>query len=380
MLEFFSKVLNKIKNMITFLSNKDINKINHNVCKGNMKKINLNDLNIMGFSEKIKLKDSYTKVEITSIMIDNWLGYFECHKCGKWDYCKYAQKDPVNPNRSIDIKCGIAIDFITNFIDTTFFLLEDLNEYQKQAYLDTAYYLTKFTLNSEQVIGRFTNKEHIEGWGDYGPSLYGINTNFIDEFLKKAQKEMKNVPFFNSKRSVLFVEGESEEIFANSFLDIEVVNYGGEGNLTYSKIEYTIKQYQDKGYKVFIQADKDGKTENQNVNKLISKGLVEEENIFCFKYDFETSIPLHILFKLLNEIKIFSEDYNDFKINYDNITNIAAYIKTKYNISINKPLLSKKLSEYIDKSSHETNLYYDESFLDTEIGQFWDFLKRKIVH
>ena len=43
MLEFFSKVLNKIKNMITFLSNKDINKINHNVCKGNMKKVNLND-------------------------------------------------------------------------------------------------------------------------------------------------------------------------------------------------------------------------------------------------------------------------------------------------------------------------------------------------
>ena len=65
MLESFSKLLNKIKNMITFLFNKNINKINHNVCKGNMKKINLSDLNLIGISEKIKLKDSYTKAEIT---------------------------------------------------------------------------------------------------------------------------------------------------------------------------------------------------------------------------------------------------------------------------------------------------------------------------
>ena len=62
MLEFFSKILNRIKNIITFLFN---NKINHNVCKGNMKKINLSDLNLIGISEKIKLKDSYTKAEIT---------------------------------------------------------------------------------------------------------------------------------------------------------------------------------------------------------------------------------------------------------------------------------------------------------------------------
>jgi len=313
-------------------------------------------------------------------MIENWIVYFECHKCGKWDYCKYAKKHPANPDRSIDIKCGIAIDFITNFINTTFSLIEDLNEYQKQAYLNSAYYLTEFVINTEQVIGRFTNKEHIEGWGKYAPSLYGINTNYIDEFLKKAQKEMKNVPFFNSKRSVLFVEGESEEIFANFFLDIEVVNYQGGGRLQYKKIEYTIKQYQDKGYKVYIQADKDGKKENQNVGSIISNSLVEQDNIFCFKYDFETSIPLYILFKLSNEIRQFSKNYKDFKNGYDGKIGIVKYIETKYEISINKPKLSQKICEYIDMSSKQTNLYYDEKFLNTEIGQFWDFLKIKIVH
>ncbi len=264
------------------------------------------------------------------------------------------KKHPANPDRSIDIRCGIAIDFITNFINTTFSLIEDLNEYQKQAYLNSAYYLTEFVINTEQVIGRFTNKEHINGWENYAPSLYGINTNYIDEFLKKAQKEMKNVPFFNSKRSVLFVEGESEEIFGNFFLDIEVVNYGGEGGITYTKIEYTIKQYQDKGYKVYIQADKDGKEENNKVKKIISKRLVDKDNIFCFRYDFK------------NE--------------YDGKIGIVKYIETKYEISIDKPKLSQKICEYIDMSSEQTNLYYDEKFLNTEIGEFWDFLKRKIVH
>jgi len=346
-----------------------------------MKKVqDLSNLFIFSIRNNITLNDSYSKEEIIKLMIENWIAYFECHKCGKWDYCKYAQKHPVNPNRSIDIRCGIAIDFITNFINTTFFLIEDLNEYQKQAYLNSAYYLTEFVINTEQVIGRFTNKEHIEGWETYAPSLYGITTNYIDEYLKKAQKEMKDVPFLNSKRSVLFVEGKSEEIFANSFSDILVVNYDGEGGITYSKIEYTIKQYQKQGYKVYIQADKDGKSKNQRVNKIISKGLVDKENIFCFKYDFETSVPLHILFKLLNEIKMFSEDYNDFKIEYDTNRSVVKYIENKYNISINKPLFAKKISKYIDISSHQKNLYYDENFLNTEIGQFWDFLKRKIVH
>lgn len=343
-------------------------------------RINLGNLHLITDNETFDLNGDYTHDMIIEFMINKWVGYFECHKCGRWNSCQYAQKHPVNPNRSIDIKCGVAIDFITNFINTTFSLIDSLNKYQKQAYLNSAYYLTEFIINTEQVIGRFTSKEHIEGWGKFAPSLYGVTTNYIDEYLKKAQKEMKNVPFLNSKRSVLFVEGESEKIFADFFLDIEVVNYNGAGNLTYSKIEYTIKQYKDKGYKVYIQADKDGKHENQNINKIISKGLVDNDNIFCFKFDFETSVPLHIIFKLLNEIKFFSKDYNNFNSEYSGKTGIIKYIENKYQMSVNKPLLAQKICEYIDKSAHQTNLYYDEKFLTTEIGQFWDFLKRKIIH
>ncbi|MCK5110359.1 MAG: hypothetical protein KAQ94_02475 [Arcobacteraceae bacterium] len=384
MFKKFSKILNSIKNGINILFNKDTPNtkkefINYKSSEVNMEKLDLNNLYIIGFKNNIKLEDSYNKEEITKLMINNWIGYFECHKCGKWDYCKYAQKHPVNPNRSIDIQCGIAIDFITNFINTTFPLIKDFTEYQKQAYLNSAYYLTCFVENTEQVVGGLSNKDQMSGWGEYAPSLYGM-TKYTNDLLNKAHKEMKNVPFFNSKRSVLFVEGESEEIFANSFLDIEVINYGGAGNLTYSKIEYTIKQYHDKGYKVYIQADKDGKQENQNINKIISKGLVDKENIFCFKHDYETSVPIRIFHKILVDTKTICDTFENFKSEYDTKESIVKYVESKYQRTLTKPLLSTKLCEFINKSFSQINPYYDESFLKTEIGQFWYFLKTKIVH
>jgi hypothetical protein len=379
MFNFFSKILNSIKNIINILLNKDIPKINHKLCEENMEKLNLDNLYIIGFLNNIKLENNYSKEEITNLMVDNWIGYFECHKCGKWNNCKYAQKHPANPNRSVDIRCGVAIDFITNFIDTTFSLLDDLTIYQKQSYLNSAYYLTQFIQDIEQTIGTFSNKDQMSGWGEYASSLYGM-TKETSNLLNKAHKEMKNVPFFNSKRSVLFVEGESEEIFANYFLDIEVVNYGGEGRLAYSKIEYTIKQYHDKGYKVYIQADKDGKPENQKVKSIITKGLVQEENIFCFNHDYETSMPIKLFYNILIDTKTIDDTYENFKSDYDTTKSIVKYVETKYNITLSKPLLSTKLCEVVSKSFSEINPYYDKNFLKTEIGQFWYFLKTKVVY
>jgi hypothetical protein len=345
----------------------------------NIEKQNLNNLYIIGFSDKIHLSLDYSKEEITQLMTENWIGYFECHKCGKWDYCKYAQKHPFNPDRSVDIMCGIAIDFITNFINTTFDLIEDLTPPQKQSYLNSAYYLTEFIQNIEQSVGTYSSKDHMSGWGEYAPSLYGM-TKETSSILNKAHKEMKNVPFFNSERSVIFVEGESEEIFAKYFSNIEVVNYGGAGNLTYSKIEYTIKQYLEKGYKVYIQADKDGKPENQNVKKIISKGLVEEERIFCFTNDYETSVPIYIFYKILFELGIVNDTFENYKSTYDDTKSIVKYTEEKYGLTLTKTLISEKLCEFIKDSHRGINPFYDEKFLSTEIGQFWDFLNRKTVH
>ena len=329
--------------------------------------------------DPIDLVGAYSEDTLSELMIENWIPYFECHKCGKWDYCKYAEKHPTNPHRSIDIKCGIAVDFIRNYLNTTFPMIDELSTSAKQAYLNSAYYLTCYVQNSEQLVGSFISKEYLNYWGEHAPSLYGMSKE-TSNFLADAHKEMKNVPFFNSKKSILFVEGESEEIFTNTFLDIEVKSYGGNTRLHYGKIEYTFRNYTERGYKVYLQADNDGKAENQVVAKIIAKGLLPEENVFCFKYDFETAIPAHIFHQLLTDSKLIADAFEDYIADYDGKIGIVKYTEAKYDIELKKPSLSTKLCEFIDASSRHSNLYYDEGFLKTEIGQFWYFLKTKIVH
>ncbi len=329
--------------------------------------------------DPIALAGGYSEEELTQLMIDNWIPYFECHKCGKWDYCKYAQKHPANPERSIDIQCGVAVDFVRNYINTTFSMIGELSTSERQAYLNSAYYLTCYVQNSEQLVGSFISEDYLKYWGEYAPWLYGMSKE-TSNFLADAHREMKDVPFFKSQKSVLFVEGESEKIFADTFLDIEVENYSGNGRLKYDKIEYTFRKYTERGYKVYLQSDNDGKPENQVVAKIIAKGLLPEENVFCFKYDFETAIPIHVFHQILIDNKLIEDTFDNYIAEYIGNIGIVKYTERKYGITLNKPFLSTKLCEFIDASSHQSNLYYDEGFLKTEIGQFWYFLKTKIVH
>lgn len=342
--------------------------------------LSLDGLYIDGHSsENVDLSGMYNEQMLIDIMVENWVPYFECHKCGKWDYCKYAKKHPANPNRSVDIQCGIAVNFITNYVNTTFSLIGELSKSAKQSYLNSAYHMTCFTQNAEQLVGSFINEEYHDFLGSYAPTLYGMSKDTMN-YLAEAHKEMKNVPFFNSKKSVLFVEGTSEKIFADTFLGIEVKNYEGQGRITYPKIEYLFKEYIDKGYKIYVQADKDGKVNNENINKIIAKGLIPEKNIFCFKYDFETAIPVHIFHQLLVDSKFIVDSYDNYISEYNGKISIVKYTESKYGITLNKPSLATKICEFIDASSRQSNLYYDEDFLKTEIGQFWYFLKTKIVH
>jgi hypothetical protein len=341
--------------------------------------ISLDGLSLINVGkDPIDLKGVYNSDTISKLMIENWIPSFECHKCGKWDYCKYAQKHPANPNRSVDIQCGIAIDFVRNYVSTTFSMIDELSTHEKQAYLNSAYYLTCYAQNSEQLIGTFISEEHLMYWGEYAPSIYGMSKD-ISNLLASAHKEMKNVPFFKSQKSIVFVEGESEEIFANHFLDIEVKCYEGNGRLKYSKIESHFRDYTERGYNIYLQADNDGKKENQDVKKIIDKGLLLEENVFCFKHDFETAIPVHIFHQILIDNKLIDDTFDDFINEYDRRSSIVKYTEFKYDIKLRKPFLATKLCEFIDASSRYSNLYYEEAFLKTEIGQFWYFLKTKIV-
>lgn len=117
-----------------------------------------------------------------------------------------------------------------------------------------------------------SNFDYLSGWGNYAPSLYGFTKDTL-EHLTNAHIEMKHLPMFRSKRSVILVEGHSEEIFIRNFKarDLEIINYEGNSRIDYEKIEILVKQHQEKGYEVYLQTDKDGKTTNQRVEKIKKK-------------------------------------------------------------------------------------------------------------
>lgn len=227
--------------------------------------ISLDGLYLFTYSDKdkIDLSGNYTIESIFDLMVRYWIPYMECHKCGKWDYCKFVEIHKLNSDRAVDIQCGVAINFITNFIRTTFESIVDLDQDQKQAYLDSAFYLSQYVQNAEISIGTFISKDHLSGWGSMAPALYGFTKQTLD-LLTKAHKTMKYIEMFKSTKNVILVEGYSEEIFIQNFSDIEIVNYEGKGRIDYPKIEFLVKEYQEKGYEVYLQSDLDGKDENQS--------------------------------------------------------------------------------------------------------------------
>ena len=252
---------------------------------------------------------------------------------------------------------------------------------QKQAFLNTAFHLTQYIQSAEQNIGTLSNLDYLSAWGDFAPSLYGFTKDTL-EHLTNAHIEMKHLPMFRSKRNVILVEGHSEEIFIRNFTarDLEIINYEGNSRIDYEKIEFLVKQNQEKGYEVYLQTDKDGKTTNQRVEKIKKKGLIKVENIFEFKHDFETAIPLEILYEILVDNGYIADDtdFEDFSKDIDLRSGIVKHIEKKYGISINKRIVANEISMRLNEVSHSVNLYTNEEFLATEIGKFWNFFKRII--
>lgn len=306
------------------------------------------------YKTDIQLINKYTKETLSDLMIYNWVPWWECHKCGRSDYCKYAESHSIYPDKKLEIKCGVATNFIQNYINTIFKDFRTSTPEQKQAYLNTAFHLSQYVHSAEISIGTLSNLDYLSGWGKYAPGLYGFTKDTI-EYLTNAHIEMKYIPIFNSKRNLILVEGHSEEIFIKNFRsrDLEVINYEGKSRIDYSKIEFLVKQYQDEGYEVYLQTDKDGKSINQDTEKIRKSGLIKDENIFEFKHDFETAIPLKSLHSILidNEYISVDIDFKDFEKDIDLKGGIVKYINKKYGISINKRTIAMEISIRLNERS-----------------------------
>jgi hypothetical protein len=353
-------------------------------------------LDLSGFSlldcfgiERKPLIGVHTAQSLTNCMVEEWVPYLECHQCGRGDYCKYRRPSRFRADRFEEIRCGVAVDVLSNFVKHTFDLLEGIPTEAIQGYLDGAYYLQRFVLESERITGSLIDQDMLKWYSHYVPMAFG-NVISLREHLNKAAGCFQGLPWLRSLKGILLVEGPSEKAFLDklkeshlaSHLYLKVETYGGGGNRRAKRIQMLLDQYMSLGYVVYIQGDADGKYADI-FDGLVIKGSVRAENTFVFQNDFESAIPLQILHMALKNLGALRKiDFQDFASAVSQKKgSIAVILKDAFDLDIVplKVLIAEAVAEILNRgvwSSPVWAWWQDENFLLTELGKFVEFTGR----
>jgi hypothetical protein len=314
-------------------------------------------------------------------LVEEWIPFYECDKCGRADYCKYTQNDPHRAGRLLDIRCGVIVEAVTNFVQYTFPLLEKMTAVQVQAYLDGLFHLEQFLYSAEQATGWFINKDMLRFFGDSAPRYFGSVTH-LREYLNKAASEFRQLPDFDSNKAVLFVEGQAEKTFLETlresrlawflYLDVEV--YGGRGNVRSKRIQMLLDRCVKQGYTIYIEGDADGR-DSEMFRALCQKGSISQERSFAFTYDFETAIPSQMLYQALAKLgKLGGVECNEFETAIGNRNgSVTQLLRDKYHIDIDplKVPLAKAVGGILNVPLFAW--WQDREFMETELGRFLNF-------
>lgn len=334
-------------------------------------------------TDRIPLTGKYTHASLAKEMVKEWVPFFECHKCGRWDYCKYAKPHPANGNRSIDIQCGVAVRCIGNLVKWSFKKIQGAKHQEIQSFLDGAFHFSKFILRAEEYIGMNMDEGFHRYFGDSAHLVYS-NIGHLRNHLIGVATHWSLIPYFSTKSAILFVEGYSEKAFLDEmkkshlawFLDIQVEVYGGKGNRKSKRIQMLWDKYQSQGVVVFVQGDADGNSENIFAN-LVSSGSVGEERTFVFKYDFETSIPIGILHQALTEMELIPAISTEvFRQRIGNFSeSITSRLQKVYNLDIGP--YKMELATTVGSLLNGTNWWGNDRFTtESELGQFLLFVTK----
>jgi hypothetical protein len=347
--------------------------------------MNLTGLSIadMAGVERLLLDGDYTAEALAEKLIEEWIPYFECHKCGRWSYCKYAQRHPANPARSVDIKCGIAIDCLRNLCESAYPILEKMNQEQLQSFLDGAFHYFGFVYSAEQWIGMNMEKGFHEYFKDYSAFVYS-RVSHVRVHLDKLAYHWKDLPDFKTKSSILIVEGYSEKAFFDElrkshsswFLDLEVQVYGGKGNRKSKRIQMLLERYKEQGLVIHAQGDADGNSTDIFRN-LIDIGLIESAHTFVFAHDFETAVPPKLSHTALTSLEAIPEmPAVDFCAALDaQEGNFSARLKSAFGVDIG-PLKIDFAVEVANILNHSIWWNKDEFMENTELGRFLRFVQK----
>jgi hypothetical protein len=332
--------------------------------------------------ERVELQGEFTKASLAERLIEEWIPYFECHKCGRWDYCKFAQPHPANPERSVDIKCGVASAAIRNMVTSAFPSIEELNREQIENFLDGTFYFFRFIYDAEQYIGMNMDNSFHSYWEDFAPYIYS-NIGFLRNHLNRLASHWKGLPGFKAESSLLLVEGQSEKAFFDElrkshsswFLDLNVEVYGGKGNRKSKRIHMLLDKYKDQGLVVYAQGDADGNSADV-FRGLINASAIEEVNTFVFQFDFESSLPTQLAYDALTDLGLLSEVVETQFL--EEMADPSKSFSTKLQEQLGVDISSYKIDFAVAVAEilNEVSWHMDDDFMQqTELGKFLRFVQ-----
>lgn len=337
--------------------------------------------------KNLPLQGAFDADSLSQKLIEEWIPYIDCErKCPRSDYCKFTQPSLYHPDRLTDVKCGIGVNTLKNFVDCTFHILENLSPEHVQNYLDGAFYLSQFVLHAEGTVGSCVDKYMIEDYGEYAPAIFGHVTRLRDE-LNKIGVHFRHIPEFRSAKGVLFVEGWTEKAFLEklreshsfSFLNLNLEVYAGKGNRRPKRIQMLLDNYKKQGYKIYIQGDADGQ-HSEIFKELVRKDSLTEECTFVFKHDFESSLPPELFLDALHELGEIPEvGINEF-IQKVYPLDCSVVKKIQEYFSINCEPIKLDIASIVAERLNDWNWawWQDEKFMQTELGKFLEFVDRII--
>lgn len=331
---------------------------------------------------KIPIQGVLSASDLSDLMVENWIPYMECHKCGKSDYCKFAIPHPYNNFKKKERKCGVAEAAIRNFIDKNFHILLKLEKSFAQKFLDGAFYFTSFVLETEVSIGNIIDTELLDWYGDSAPAFFGRITH-IRDILNSFSSEISDISQFNSRRALILVEGWAEKAFLDKlkeshsawFLDKIVECYDGKGNRRSKRIAMLLDKYHKLGYELYLQGDLDGQT-GDIFKSIVESKLVENENTFTFKHDFETAIPIPLLVrglrKLGAEITFKPRELASLHLDRNQSIN-KTLLELGFDISKYKTNLALAVADILNRTDEPW--WVNEKFIASELGMFLKFVQ-----
>lgn len=302
----------------------------------------------------------YTQSELVSLLSQGWIPFMECHKCGWWETCPYAASPhPANPQRSLDIQCGLAIEIIRNYLRAWWPKLLSYEREDQQHLIDALFHLVQHVLDSHLGLGTLLTNWDPDWWGPDMAAHLSASPLRLRPDLEALAYALQKVPFGFWKRYVAFVEGEAEKEFLQvlknrrQLMEVDRIEVlGGKGNATPGQIP--LRLLHNQGYSVTLQLDRDG-SEKKSYRDLEESVRKLGGTVFIFKQDFESAFPAPILATALADTLDTPIDVRWLEVQLAKTLSggILAPVQQKYGQKVSKVELARALADIVDEELGE---------------------------